>query len=540
MKKAAIYVRVSTNAQAIEGTSLEGQVEMCLEKANSLNLFEVEIYREAGASGEDIDRPEMDRLRDDVAQGMISHVICVHPDRLSRDIGDKIIVCAEFEKYGVNLIFVDTDYKDTPEGQLFFHIQSSIAQYELALIKKRTSRGRIKAVEKHNKVMPMRTAPFGYDLVDAQLVVNEAEAKIVKKIYEWYVYDNLTLREIGNKLVSQGVVPKRRESKAWHQSSINRILTNEVYIGVYWYNRRKSQKLKGEKNKNGNPKKKYKIRDKSEWVKTEVPAIIEPSLFRIAQEQRNRNMTNAGNNKYEYLLKGLLRCGHCGRKWCGTTYSGRIDRDTGEKSKYRCYRCPNKNPKRYGEDIYKCNTKTIRAEVIEDYVWEIILQAITDMDAVIDTFEEASLKNSQQILDMVKAMERQIQEKEKERAKIKRMYMREVISEDEAARDLGLINQEVADLKNELKKIQDLFEDNQKNKDTNEHVKAVVGYLEKILNNEADVPFEKKRFVIQTLIDEIILTFNNDQTQCEMVCVGHLDALVDKIDIASSLQHEKI
>lgn len=538
--KAALYARVSTEQQVNEGTSLEAQIEMCSKKANFLGLFEVEIYNESGASGEDIDRPEMNRLRNDVACGKISHVICVHPDRLSRDMTDKLIVCREFEKYNVKLIFCDAEYQDTPEGQLFFNMQSSIAQYELAMIRKRTSRGRLKAVEKQKKIMPMRVAPYGYNLVDAQLIINEEEAEVVKKIYKWYVYDNLTLREIGNKLIRLGVLPKRKESRSWHQSSISRILTSEIYVGTYWYNRRKIQKVKGKKTKSGNPKKTYKIRDRSEWIQTEVPAIIEKGLFQLAQEQRQRNITNSGNVKYEYLLKGLIRCGHCGRRWSGTTYSGRVNKETGQKTKYRCYRCPNMNPRKYGEDIQKCRTTTLRSELIEDYIWNLILRTIMDRNAILTRFEEITATFTVQIQNTAKVLEKRIEDKEKERTKIKTMFIRGAILEEEMFEDLSRLNKEVESLRQELKSLSSHFKASSKNQEAKERAKHVIDYLEKIINQEANIPMNKKRHIIQALIDEVILFFNEDNTRCEVTCIGHLDTFIEEFDVVSGLQHEKI
>ena len=76
-----------------------------------------------------------------------------------------------------------------------------------------------------------------------------------------------------------------------------------------------------------------------------------------------------GNNRYFYLLKGMIRCGHCGRLWSGTTFSGRMNKKTGKKERYRFYRCPNKNPRKFGADVEKCPTKSLRAEVIEEYIW---------------------------------------------------------------------------------------------------------------------------------------------------------------------------
>ena len=60
--------------------------------------------------------------------------------------------------------------------------------------------------------MPMRVPPFGYELVNNQLVIHK-EADIVKQIYHWYVYNQLTLRQIGEKLYRLGVVPKRKEKR---------------------------------------------------------------------------------------------------------------------------------------------------------------------------------------------------------------------------------------------------------------------------------------------------------------------------------------
>src|SRR4051794_3432729 len=109
----AIYVRVSTINQVNEGYSLDLQVELCKKKAFELGYKEhqIKVYREEGFSGEDIDiRPSMTQMREDVANGLITRVIVTHPDRLSRDMTDKLIVCRELEKNGAELSFTDTEF----------------------------------------------------------------------------------------------------------------------------------------------------------------------------------------------------------------------------------------------------------------------------------------------------------------------------------------------------------------------------------------------------------------------------------------------
>ncbi|WP_342548706.1 recombinase family protein [Paenibacillus sp. FSL P2-0089] len=92
-------------------------------------------------------------------------------------------------------------------------------------------------VRNDKKIMPMRVAPFGFDKYEeGQLVVNETERQYVQMIYEWYVLEKLTLRQIGDRLYGK-VKPKRAESSNWGASSISKILTSEIYIGKYYYNR---------------------------------------------------------------------------------------------------------------------------------------------------------------------------------------------------------------------------------------------------------------------------------------------------------------
>ncbi|UUZ84581.1 recombinase family protein [Paenibacillus sp. P26] len=117
----AIYPRVSTGMQASEGTSLDAQIEICMRKAKDLGIPEsmIKVYREEGFTGEDIDRPAMNEFRQDVAQGLVRRLIVTHPDRLTRDLTDKLILCRELERSNIELVFVDTEYRNTPEGQLF-------------------------------------------------------------------------------------------------------------------------------------------------------------------------------------------------------------------------------------------------------------------------------------------------------------------------------------------------------------------------------------------------------------------------------------
>ncbi|ADK06920.1 TPA: recombinase family protein [Bacillus anthracis] len=532
----AIYVRVSTTSQVLKGTSLDSQITLCKKKAQELGYSnsQIIIYREAGFSGEDIDiRPEMTRLREDIKKGDIAKIIIQHPDRLSRELIDKLTVCREFEKYGVEIIFVDTEFQNTPEGWLFFNVMSAIATYELGLIKKRTVRGRLKAVEKGKKVMPMRVPPFGYELVNNQLIINEKEADVVQKIYHWYVYNQLTLREIGEKLYQMGVIPKRKEKKEWSASSIRRILTSEIYIGKYTYNKRKTQKVKGEKTATGNPKKTYTIRAEEDWIIIDVPKIVDESLFHSAQKQRNNNTKNSGNNKNQYLLKGLIKC-QCGRTWEGTFYSGRKDKLTGEQQKYFIYRCPNRNPKSYGPKIKKCKTPSIKIEELEEYIWKLIVEVFSHPDSYYVYMEEGQTEFINQYEKELNIRLNKVKEIEKKREKLKMLFFEELISEQEMKSDFKKINEQISKLKEELQAFQDKINLENKKENTKKRMDQIIESIQNVLKDKTDnkLTFAEKRNIITQLIDEIHLEFDGEE-QVNIKINGTLDTLVHDIVLST-------
>jgi len=493
--------------QVVEGSSLESQVELCMQKAKELSVLEhsVKVFREEGVSGEDIERPAMNELRELISAGQVRQIIITHPDRLSRDLTDKLFLCREFESRDVHLIFVDTEYQSTPEGQLFFNLMSVIAQYELSLIKKRTVRGRLKAVEKEKKIMPMRVAPFGYDWVDGQLLVNQMEAEIVKQIYHWYLNENMTIRQIGNRLFKMGVRPKRSVNGNWGGSSISRILSSEIYIGKYYYNRRKVKKLKGQKSKFGNPKKTYTIREKNEWILVEIEPIISEEVYEQARQRRIKNYTRSGNIHYSYLLRSLIRCGHCGRKWGGTTYTGRKDKKTGKRVKYTCYRCLNLFPRVYGISE-PCPSSSIRAEVLEEFIWDMVMEALSNPKDYMERLEGQVEEVIEELLFTTGMIDSQIVEKRKDMDKLKIMFRRDVITEDELAADSYKLIREINELQSQMEFYEGQVKTHREQHYSHkENLKIVEQINNFIISKGAELEFEDKRFIIETLIDEIVV-----------------------------------
>jgi site-specific DNA recombinase len=506
--RAAIYVRVSTDRQ-VEGTSLDRQQELCINKAKELGYkdSQMDIYRDEGSSGEDIEiRPEMTKLRKMANDNVYKHVICYHPDRFSRDMTDKLIVCREFEKNNIELVFSDAEYNNSPEGKLFFNIISAIAEYEHGLIKKRTISGRLARVRNHKEVMPMRTPPFGYDWSDKQLVINEEEAETVRLVYKWYVYEQLTLREIGEKLYKLGATPKRQENKAWSASSISRILKSEVYIGKFYYNRLQSKKVRGQTTKGGNPKLERKMRDEEDWIAIEVPAIMDERTWNLAQKQRQKNKTFSGNAKYDYLLKSFLVCDKCGRKWGSTTISSKKD-SKGERKRYRMYRCPNKNPKQYG--VEKCEHASIRADILEEYIWEnFFVQSFKNPELLkeqVQKFFSSNTNDVSHIQHDIDLLEKNLKSKEEEKKRVRKMFRMDLIDEDEMQEEMKDIKNDIDSITFDINELKAKISSQSMIKENEKMYVDAIDKLCKVFEDDEDMDFDLKRRVIELLVEKITI-----------------------------------
>lgn len=270
----AVYCRVSSDDQAENGYNLREQ-ERRIDQyicAYADEFTEDTIkYIDDGFSAKDLNRREMIMLVQDIQDGLISKVIIHNLDRLTRSMKDLIYLIELFEKHDVQLFSlkekIDTK---TAIGRFFVSMIILIAQWEREAISERTIRAMDQSAYEGNWVHGK--APFGYDLIDKKLVINEREASIIKQVYHMFQFNNDSMSKIqhyhGNHHRDFGFV--------WSHDRIKNMLTNEIYTGVY-------------KNK--------RIR-----IENHSPKIINTELFNMVQsslEYRNRR------DSHNYLYKSL-------------------------------------------------------------------------------------------------------------------------------------------------------------------------------------------------------------------------------------------
>lgn len=341
-----IYARVSTTAQAEKGYSLEEQVEACKKKAKELNATSVKIYRDSGFSGAYLERPALDDLRDAVSQKLHDCIIVFDIDRLARDTMHLLLLTEEIER-NAKLIFVNSEYAQTPEGKLFFEIRGSFATYERLKIRDRFQRGKRGKLRKGLPISDHNV--LGYDWQDANYVVNPAQAEIVRSIFDRYINHLGGIQSLADWLNDKGIPSPR--GKVWSSIAVNRILHRRMYTGEYFSYTHYTKKITATHSE------KIK-RDSSEWIPMQCPAIIDKETFEKAQEKLHRNKTlKIHETSNISLFANVLYCADCGRKMPPMTNSKT------HRKYYQCYSRILKTP---------CRNHVVGVDVLDTMVWDAI------------------------------------------------------------------------------------------------------------------------------------------------------------------------
>jgi site-specific DNA recombinase len=158
----ALYARVSTSQQEKMDT-IESQLEtlQAYVAAHEYTLFPEHIFLDNGVSGSRLDRPALDRLRDQARLGEFEAVIILAPDRLARSYPHQWVLLEELKRVGCGVIFLANPFGDSPHGQLLAQMQGMIAEYERSQITERTRRGRLHKARKA-EFMPWAYRIYGY------------------------------------------------------------------------------------------------------------------------------------------------------------------------------------------------------------------------------------------------------------------------------------------------------------------------------------------------------------------------------------------
>lgn len=483
--KIAAYCRVSTEKEA-QIDSLEKQIEFFNEftKKNGYELYK--LYADEGISGKQIKhRKQFQQMMQDAKAKKFERVVVKDVSRFARNTVDLLQSIRELKSYGIQVDFLNNGEVMEGGSEFILTILGAMAQQESANMSKRVKFGKDITAKKGR----VPNLVFGYDKIPNErytLKINEEEAKIVKEIFESYVYKGIGTTKIAWDLNDRGIRTKKTKSK-WVQTSIVRMLKNPIYTGRV--TNKKSEVtdfITGTR----------KELPEEEWIVVERPEmrIISDELFNRAQDilaqRSNEFKLNNKREKTEYVFSTLIYCKHCGYSF------RRIKRKYKEDGpEYIRWVCSGRN----SMGVNHCpNTTVIDEEellnAIKIYLKSIISNKKNFMKAVEKEFEKITkLRESNE-----RSEDSLLQEIEKvtvKKQKYMEMFQNEVINIQELKQYTNPLNEDIARLERELKLItSEIKEKDVLEKELTKTIKTV----DDILNNQTIT-----NAMLKTIIDVI-------------------------------------
>ncbi|PWS35171.1 resolvase [Falsiroseomonas bella] len=230
--RCAVYTRKSSEEGLdMEFNSLDAQREACeafiaSQRAEGWVLVPGR-YDDGGVSGGTLERPALRRMLADIERGLIDVIVCYKIDRLSRSLVDFTKLVEVFDANDVTFVSVTQSFNTTTSmGRLTLNILLSFAQFEREVIGERI-RDKVAASRKRGMWMG-GYVPLGYDVRQRKLVVNDAEAALVRRIFQGFVETESCTRLV-QVLRAEGATTKR--GRPLTKSDVYRILSNRVYLG---------------------------------------------------------------------------------------------------------------------------------------------------------------------------------------------------------------------------------------------------------------------------------------------------------------------
>lgn len=508
IKSAGIYIRVSTFDQARERFSLREQEERLKEfcKFKRYNIYKV--YQDAGISAKNDKRPAYQEMIEDVKKGNINVIVALKLDRLTRSVYDIEKLMKFVNDYECDIdCMADESNTTTSNGRMVMRIMTSVSQNEIEKCSERTKFGMAGAIK--NGHIPNRTG-LGFKRENKKLVPDPLTKDIIVRIFDLYL-EGKSHQAIANIYNKEKVLGKTN----WYDSTIQKILSNELYKGDY-------------------------VNDKRTKHPTYYENVIEPIVskekWESCQYQKLRNARHYERTA-TYLFTNKLKCSKC-----GNFLGGHATTKTNGKKYY----------------YYKCNTcKTYFNEIDIEKELKAFMLELAKQDDLINNYYTPFIKSK--LEDKTEDYKKEIKDLDKQLDRIKTAYIKGVVKLEDFDKEIKHIEYQKSDLEkrqkeqkqyellsftlNDLLIIQDMQEiefytnpdvlNNWSNKSKEEKQKIIGKYIDNITIEKKNNKFEISNIEFRkNYLEDIIYNHYKFNTPCNVYMYE------DEYGIPLKLNHE--
>ena len=391
----------------------------------------------------------------------------------------------EIERSGASLHFVSMEFKDTPEGRLFYQMHGAFAEYEREKIRERTMRGKRGKLRSGKPITDSHVFGYDFDKATSVYIVNPAEAEVIRLIFRLYTVECIGgVDIIADELTRRGI-PSPGGKPHWHSGSVRRVLMQPMYIGRYYSNKFYSQKV-------GAHKKKVSVRPENEWIEMRCPAIVDEDTFAEAQNglAKNRSVRKFPQVEAVIMLQGLLVCGKCGRKM------GVVNNGQGA----RYYACGS-HVKSPIPDAASCGSRYARTEIVDATFWALLEKACAAPASLASYIDHEQGELASPMAASAEEIKARLGKLSDDRAAIMEWFTNSFITQEDATKKLSKLKAEEEKLLAKLERL------------PGEPEKRSASDLEKICAAVASCPQDllSRRRTIQSIIESVEMERTDDR-----------------------------
>lgn len=507
---AVSYCRVSSSSTD-QIHSYDAQIKYFREKANELGYKLIDgigtfgdgIYADKGISGKSITkRNEFLKMIKDSEKGKFEAILVTNVSRFSRNAVDGMETIRNIKKNNIYVHFLKENLKSCNYSDEFLmDFFMVFAQNELRDMSKKIQAGMRKA---QDAGVWTSHAPFGYDKVNGYLQINEVESAIVKMIFDLYTNKGYSLNKISTYLNSEGI--KSKKNRGWQQSTIRRLITNPIYIGMQI-----NHQIEMEDIFIGMTRR----TDINEWITHQFNhlQIIDNKTFELTQiriKERAEMLTSKTKYSSVHVLSNLFYCGNCGAAM------KRVNR-VQVKTTYKYFLCSN----RHRDKIFCQNYNYIKESDILKFILDKIDEKISEeknntkiinTKEIYDMYVEDNLGN-EFIKQLPKIIEK-IDRLENRKKNHINMYADGDLTKDEFRKHKKELDEELDILNKNRNKIENLSTE----------VKKVYQIYDQFIENLKSFNKDKmENSKLKKIIKKIIITTTNNKKTINIVWNSGLD-----------------
>jgi site-specific DNA recombinase len=407
LKRAIVYLRVSTSRQATkngeaEGYSIPAQRSACERKVADLGAEIVQEFVDAGASARSADRDGLQALLAYLADGQVDYVLVHKLDRLARDMADDIMILTTIRAAGAVLVSATESIDETPAGMLMHNILAGMAEFYSRNLANEAKKG---IAQKAMNGGTHGVAPIGYVNTLARIegrevkdvAFDEEKAEHIRWAFRTYATGQWSISTLRDELEERGLRSRstlKYVGSALNNSQVHRVLTNPYYMG--------------------------KIRHRDLIYDGAHEPLVDAETWHIVQDiLAGRRIAGDRSWRHTHYLKGSLTCHRCG---------GRIGygHSRGKGGIYSYFFCLGRHTGRTSCDLPYVSVEKVEEEI--ERVWDTTVQFTAETIREVGELTRAELDARQEHDQSLLANQRQrLLKLERQKQKLIDAYLEDAI-----------------------------------------------------------------------------------------------------------------